>query len=199
MRKFFCILGFLSVGLWACSGCHKKEPPTPVCTGSDCVKPATPDATFPSPDAGLNPPDVPTENPDYVNYSGEGWKLTAPFGWDIAVVDGEEVPPELILVNEEEHSLVLLTKDVFPATTQEYVFAALQGMQESGAKLNTTTQVELNGNKFVVLDSSKDGVRIWSWLVVKNGAGYNLSCGGPANEDHHEAICNEVASSLQIQ
>lgn len=200
MRKFFCILGFLSVGLMACSGCHKKDTSTPVCTGPDCTKPETPDASelLPLPDAGLSSTDTPTENPDYLNYSGDGWKLTAPFGWDMAVVEGEEVQPELVLISEEEHSLVLLNKDIFPATTQEYVLVALQGMQESGAKLNSTTQVELNGNKFVVLDSEKDGVRIWIWVGVKNGVGYNLSCGGPANEDHHEAICKEIASTLKI-
>ncbi len=205
MRHFFYIFSFLTIGLTACTGCTKKDTSTPVCTGPDCVQstvpvvvPTTPDAGLPPPDAGLTKP-VPSETPDYITYSGEGWELAVLQEWDQVVVEDEEFKPALVLTSEIEHNLIIFVKDPFPGTAPEYVLGAVRGFAEEGVTINSTTQVEINGNRFIVLDTSRGEARIWFWVSVKDGFGYALSCGGPAAEDHHEAVCKDVANSLKIK
>jgi hypothetical protein len=201
MKHFFYILSFLSIGLAACTGCTKKNTSTPVCTGPDCVQPTTPvvpDASLHQPDAGLDSTQSSGNTPDFKTISRNGFELTVPQEWEEFVIDGEEPQPELVVGNEEEHNLILLVKDPFTGTPSEYVLEAMQGFKKEGAKVTSSKQTELNGNKFIALDSSRGGARIWLWITVKNGFGYVLSCGGPESETHHEEICRDVAKSLKI-
>ncbi len=195
MRHLFPILGFLTLGLASCTGCTKKDT-TPVCTGANCALPSAPDAAPAPTDAGVTP--VPPATSGSQTLSGVGWSLVVPEGYDTVVDESEEKQPEVLIANEEEHSVILLIKEPFARSTSEYALAALRGITEAGGVLIANKQADLNNNKYVLLDSSKDGIRVWAWLTVKNGFGYSLSCGGPANEDHHEALCTEVADSLNL-
>lgn len=192
MRNLFPIFCFLTLGLTACTGCNKKDT-TPVCTGSDCTPPVVP--VTPAPDAGVTP--VTPSDTLSQTLSGEGWELVVPEGYDTTILQDEE-QPDVLVVNEEEHSIVLLIKEPFVGSTPAYVINAVRGVAEAGATLNASKQVELNGNKYVLLDSNKEGSRVWTWLTVNNGFGYSLSCGGPETEDHHETLCSEVANSLKL-
>lgn len=193
MRHLFPILGFLTLGLVSCTGCTKKNTSTPVCTGVDCEQPTAP--VVPSPDAGVAP--VESSGSLTQTLSGKGWELVVPEGFDTVVIENEE-QPEVLVVNEEEHSLVLLTKEPFAKSNPEFVLGAVRGVAEAEGTLHGSKQGELNGNKYVLLDTAKDGTRVWMWLIVKNGFGYSLSCGGPADEDHHEALCAEIADTLKL-
>lgn len=197
MKNFFFILSFLSIGLAACTGCNKKDTSTPVCTGADCIQATVPVVVPSTPDDDVVPT-TSTDSSDYKTLSGSGWELTVPQEWEKVTLEDEEVQPALIVTNQSEHNIILLAKDAFPGTTPEYVLEALKGFKEVGAKVDSSKQVELNGNNFVFLNTSKDGARIWFWISVKDGFGYALSCGGPASEVHHEAICNDVAKSLKL-
>lgn len=193
MRHLFPIFCFLTLSLTACTGCSKKDT-TPVCTGADCTPPVVP--VTPAPDAGVTPA-VPSDTLSQT-LSGEGWELVVPEGYDTAVIPEGEEQPDVLVVNEVEHSIVLLIKEPFVGSAPEYVINAVRGLSEALATLNASKQVELNGNKYVLLDSAKEGIRVWMWLTVNNGFGYSLSCGGPETEDHHETLCNEVANSLKL-
>lgn len=201
MKHFFFILSFLSIGLVACTGCTKKGTSTPVCSGDECNQPTVPVVVPTIPDAGFIPitPTEPTETPDFKTLSKNGWELTVSQEWDELTIEDEELQPELVLGNEVEHNLIILVKDPFPGLTPEYVLEALKGFKEAGATVNASKEVELNGEKFVFLDTARQGVRMWFWILVKGGFGYALSCGGPEVETHHESICNNVAKSLKIK
>lgn len=184
----------------ACTGCTKRNTSIPACTGSDCVQPTAPvvlDAA--PPDAGLDSVQPQGDTPDYKTISRNGWSLTVPQEWEEMSVEGEELQPELVVGNEDENNLILLVKDPFPGSTPEYVLAAVKGVKEDGVKITASKQAELNGKKFTSFEIIRGGAKIWFWVIVKDGFGYSLSCGGPASEDHHEAICLDVANSFKIQ
>lgn len=196
MKHLFPILGFLTLSLASCTGCTKKNTSVPVCSGTDCEQPIVPVVS--RPDAGVTSSDK-IESSDSLNQtlSGDGWELVLPEGFDSVVLEDEEKPAVLV-VNKEEHSLVLLIKEPFTGSIPEYVVGAVRGIAEEKGILRGNKHGELNGNKYVLLDSAKDGTRVWMWLLVKNGFGYALSCGGPEAEDHHEALCAEVANTLKL-
>ena|SRR5574339_638507 len=188
MKRLFLVLSLLSIGLISCSSCAKKETTPPVCEGGSCPLPsATP--TTPTPP----PPPVDTV------VTGAGYEVTIPNGWK-ALTPPEETPGlEFIYMNPDKHNMFLLIKESYPGTSAEYTLEALRGLKGSGAHLNSAKQVEVNGNKFVLIDSDKNGVRMWMWVTVSNGSGLALSCGGPADEDWHQGICSTVASSLKLK
>jgi hypothetical protein len=189
MKRLFLIFSLLALGLISCSSCAKKETTAPVCEGGSCPLP-----TPTPPDASVTPP-PPTDQV----FSGTGWSLTVPPGWDKVEPPAETKGLEVLLLNKDKHNLILVIREAFPGTSAEYTLEALRGLKGAGATLNSAKQVDINGNKFVLIDSNKDGVRMWMWVTVQNGSGLALSCGGPAIEDWHQAICSTVASSLKLQ
>lgn len=145
-------------------------------------------------------PTVPTPPPptDQV-VTGTGWEVTIPVGWNKMEPPQSTPGLEMLYLNKDKHNLILLIKEPFTGTASEYTLEALRGLKGAGAVLASAKQVEVNGNKFVLIDSTKDGVRMWMWVTVQNGSGLALSCGGPATEDWHQAICSTVASSLKLK
>jgi hypothetical protein len=205
MKHFFTVFSFLIFGLSACTGCTKTDTTTPVCTGNDCKSDASPTVVEIPPvvisaDAGVagGTTPEPLDLPDH-NYSGLGWKLVVPAGWETVSVEGESENYQLVLQNPDEHNLILVVKEPFAKATSDYTLSLIKGFTEDGVKVNSTTQTELNGKHFIVIDTQSEGARIWFWVTVQNKFGYVLSCGGPAAEDHHEALCNDLSKTFNIQ
>jgi hypothetical protein len=192
MKRLFLVLSLLSLGLISCSSCAKKETSGPVCEGGSCPLPSATPSTTP-PDPPLPPP--PTDKV----VTGVGWELTVPAGWDKLEPPQPTPGLEGLYLNKDKHNLFLLIKEPYAGKSDEYTLEALRGLKSAGAHLNSAKQVEVNGNKFVLVDSDKNGVRMWLWVTVRNGSGFALSCGGPATEDWHQGICATVASSLKLQ
>lgn len=191
MKRLFLVFSLLTLGLISCSSCAKKETTAPVCEGGSC--PLVP----PTASSSATPPTPPPPADQVV--TGAGYQVTIPAGWEKTTPPQETPGLEALFLNKDKHSLILLIKEAFPGTSAEYTLEALRGLKGAGATLNSAKQVDINGNKFVLIDSSKDGVRMWMWVTVQNGSGFALSCGGPATEDWHQGICSTVASSLKLQ
>lgn len=202
MKHFVNILSFLALGLVSCTSCTKTDTTTPVCNVNDCGTPSPPpDAALPPVvlDAGKDavapePLDLPP-----VKFSGADWEFSTPSGWFAMELEDEEVKPEIMVVNLEEHNLILITKDLNQKSTAEYVLSVAKGFHEDGVTIHSTTPTELNGRQYMLLDTSKDGAHMWFWVTVQNNVAYSLSCGGAEEEDHHEGICKEVASTFKIK
>jgi len=194
MKRLLLVLSLLTLGLISCSSCAKKDTTAPpVCEGGSC--PLTPPTAVP--DASVTPPTPPPPADQVV--TGTGYQVTIPAGWVKMDPPQETKGLEALFLNKDKHSLIILIKEPFTGTSAEYTLEALRGLKGAGATLNSAKQVDINGNKFVLIDSNKDGVRMWMWVTVQNGSGLALSCGGPAAEDWHQGICTTVASSLKLQ
>lgn len=193
MKRLFNFFGFLCLGLASCTGCTKRDN-TPVLVAPSVVLnyDAGSDA---GPDASLTTPE-PLDLPDQ-KLHGVGWELTVPAGWE--TLQDDEVKPEVYMGNVDEHNLILLTKEEYVGDTARYALDAIKAFREDGTTVSSSTQVELNGRKFVVLETINGEARMWFWLATQNGVGYALSCGGPADEDHHKELCNDVAKTFKIK
>lgn len=199
MKRFVHILSFLALGLASCTGCTKTDTTVPVCTGSNCDT-SKPDAGLPPVVLGADtdastpePPDLPP-----VKFAGPDWEFSTPHGWNIIEVE-DDLNPEITIANMEERNLIMLIKDPAQGSTPEHVFNLVRGFTQDGVAVHSTVQTELNGKKFLLLDTSSEGARMWFWITVQNNVAYSLSCGGAEDEDHHEGICKEVAASLKIK
>lgn len=172
----------LALGLISCSSCAKKDQivpsPAPGCTGSSCPLPPAPPST------------------DQV-FSGKDWELTVPAGWEKKPND--DVNVKVFVANQSKMNLVIFIEEAFPGTPEQYAIMALRGLRSAGARLVSAKQVEVNGEKLVLLESEKDGVRLWLWLAVKNGNGFALSCGGRSTDDWNRDICVTISNSLKLK
>jgi hypothetical protein len=189
MKRLLFVLPLLIMGLVSCSSCAKQETVAPPCDGGSCTLPtATATATATTPPAP----------PDQV-FSEDDWSVTIPTGW--AKMEPPEPAPELKLFygNKEKMNLVIFVKEAFPGTNAEYVLEALRGIKDGGGKIAAARQVDINGNKFVLVDSSRDNIRMWMWILAKNGFGYALSCGGPVGDTGQEDICTKIANTVTIK
>lgn len=184
MKRLFLVLPLLVLGLVSCSSCAKKDTTPPPCDGGTCTLPTS-------------TPSVPAPPPDQV-LSEDDWSVSVPVGWEKLTPPTTDPEVKVFYGNKEKQNLVIFVKEAFPGTSAEYVLEGLRGLKDSGSKLNGARQVDLNGNKFVLVDSSRDNVRMFMWITAKNGFGYALSCGGPADQPQ-EDICTKIASTVTIK
>lgn len=184
MKRLLLILPLL-IGLVSCSSCSKKETSPAPCDAGTC---STTTVTIPAP-----PP------PSEQVLHEEDWSLSLPQGWE--KLNPPTAAPEIKVFygNESQKTLVIFMKEPFAGSNNEYVLSALRGLKDNKGVLNTLRQVDLNGNKFVLLDSTYNSVRMWIWIVVRNGFGYSLSCGGPADMSNQEEICTNIANTLKVK
>lgn len=170
------------LGLISCSSCAKKDQivpsPVPSCSGSSCPLP---------------PPPV---SKDHV-FTGDHWELTVPVGWEPRSNANPSVKVDV--TNIDKVNLIIFIEEAYTGTYDQYVIMALRGLKSAEAKLISAKQVEVNGEKFVLLESEKSGVTLWLWLAVKNGNGFALSCGGLSKDNWNRDICTTVFNSLKLK
>jgi len=142
-----------------------------------------------------NPPTV-VPQPSHV-ISGDTWSFTVPSAdW----VNIKAPNPEIraALLNPEKHNMVLLIKEQFAGTNEQYVLAAMQSLKSTGAKFKSVKHFSRNGDDFVVIETTKDNMRAWFWVIAKGGFGYGFSCGGFDAEVWHRDLCFGMANTLTI-
>lgn len=203
MKHLFTIFSLLACSLVSCTGCAEKEVVAPPCVGDSCVKPTT------FVDAGTTAADTATKSvvdagstdsePLYNQvYSGDGWELVAPPDWKKTSAN-QEIDPEILLVNAEKRNVILVLAEETPLKINDYAANAVKELKSTGAKLNSNKQIKLNGYAFVALDTSREDMRMFFWITVRNGVGYTLSCGGQGNESWQQDICYSIAAAFRIQ
>jgi len=190
MKRLLFVLPLLILGLVSCTSCSKKETTPPPCDGGSC--------TFPTATPTVTAPPVPTTPPDQV-FSEEDWSVSLPVGWSKLEPPAPVPELKLFYANKEKMNLVIFVKEPFEGTNAEYILEALRGIKDGGGKIVAARQVDVNGNKFVLVDSTRDDIRMWMWILARNGFGYALSCGGPAADVGQEDICTKIANTVTIK
>jgi hypothetical protein len=98
-------------------------------------------------------------------------------------------------MSKDKKAIVVFVTEKTTATYDQFVLMALRGIKDAGANIASAKQIDLNGHKFVLVESSKNGIKVWLWVTLLNGTGYGLSCGGP--NDNHD-LCFGVANTLKV-
>lgn len=185
MQKILLFLMIATVGLVSCSSCAKKTP-----------DPTTPDGA-PPPSASVTvTPVPPTPVPTTVTVKLDNAEFTLPDGGWTQVQN----PPahSTAYLNMGKKNIVILVSEDYPGTYEQYVLMALRGIKDAGATINSAKQVDVNGNKFVLVESSKNGITAWMWVTWKSNHGYGFSCGGPTSDASQKDLCSNVAGTLKI-
>lgn len=188
MKSLLFLLPVLIIGLVSCSSSKTEEVVLP-CDASSC---STVPNSNPSPSNTAEVP-APTEQV----FADENWSLSVPLSFD-KLPSPISDPEVKVCVGKDKKILVIFLKEAFNGTSAEYVLSALRGIKDGGSKVNAAHQVDLNGNKFVVIDFMHDSIRTLMWTTAKNGFGYALYCGVQDNINQ-EDLCTKIANSLTIQ
>lgn len=200
LGKYVFLLSVLTtLGLISCNACTKTDtvlPPGGKCTDSGCPFDAAPKAsTSSSGDAAVEEVDAVVQ--DRV-LSGEGWEFTVPGDWQVKSSNDPGILATTY--HESDKELIMFLREPYTGPSEGYVLEALRGMKGAGAKMVSSKQVDLNGTKFTLLESTKDGVTVWAWVTVKSGFGYVFTCGGDQDKiDDHRESCFHTAFSLKIK
>ena len=185
MKRLLFVLPLLVLGLVSCS---KHNEPSPPCDGGVC----------PLPSVSETVPPVSTAPPVQV-LAQENWSVSVQPGWEPMESPLQDSHIRVFVGNKEKQNLVVFVKEPFAGTNAEYILEGIRGLKDGGYKIAGARQVDINGNKFVLVDSSQGNVRIWMWIVAKDGFGYALSCGGPTVDTSQEDMCTSVANTLTIK
>lgn len=191
MKKLLIPLMAIALSVTACSSCTHKTPPpsSPDATPSTTAS-ATPSAP---PSASVTPPTPPASN----KFSLSSLEFTLPSdGWKQAPLDASA--DTLVLLNPEKKNLIVVVTEKYDGKYQDYVILALRGIRGAGATIVSAKQVEINGHKFVLVESNKSNVKVWMWVTLLNGQGYGLSCGGPSVDDSQKDLCAGVANTINL-
>jgi hypothetical protein len=129
-----------------------------------------------------------------LDFPGEGWEYHEP---SIPVI-------KLVRHNPSQECMVLLIKEpIDNMSFGQYVVESIRGFSEDGAQVTSLKQVDLNDNKFVLMESLLFGKDIlMAWNGIKDGFGYSLSCFYKPDADAGNAqhdLCVEIAESLRIK
>jgi hypothetical protein len=191
MKKIFYTLPLVILGLISCS--PKAPDPPPPCDGSTCPDPtATVSPTATTTSTGL--PTVPSTQV----LAAENWEVAVPATWSKLTLPEPIAEIKVYYGHAETRNLVIFLKEPFAGLAGEYVLQNLRGLKDSGARISSAKQVDVNGNKFVLVDVDRDGIHLYMWITAKNGFGYVLSCGGSATTEGKEELCQVIANSLKI-
>lgn len=184
MKRFLALV-LLTVSLVSCSSCVKKNQQDP-----EVVPPPAPAVT------PTNPPPPPPPVDTHVDVKGDSWQFTLPNkGWSSP--DGAPQDMVVLLNPELQNGIIFETINGYPGTLDTLVLVNLRDMRNKGVTLVSTKQTELNGTKFVLVEATKNGNRVWMWIGVQNQVAYSFSCGGPESADNKQ-LCADIANTLRI-
>lgn len=188
MKRLLFILPLLILGLVSCASCSKPTESVPPCDASSC------------PTLSASASAVPVAPPRQV-FAEDNWSLSVQPGWNkvSAPVSADDMHVKVCEINTDKKNLVVFISEPFAGTNAEYILEALRGLKDGGYKITAAQQVDLNGNKFVLIDSNQGNLRMWMWVTAKNGSGYALSCGGDNSDPTQEDTCTDVANTLTIK
>lgn len=172
----------LTLGMVSCSSCAKK----------DQLPPETP-AVTPTPSVTVAPPPVVVAVPVVVS----NVEFTLPSSAWQAV---ENTPANVwAFKNATNENLVLLIKETFNGTFEEYVLASIRETRDVGAKIESTKQVTINGTKFVLIESSMNHKNVMMWVTWANGFGYTFGCSSPDSATDRKELCNGIANTFKLK
>lgn len=140
--------------------------------------------------------------PTWQNISQENWGLLLPpASWEEANTNLNIPQIKLAVKNPEKRCMVILLKEPSPGTLSEYVDSAIRVAEIANILILAAYHVTINDTKFVLLKMNSKANIIWSWITVKDGVGYNLSCEQQYQMDasSNQKLCYSIADTFQIK
>ncbi len=181
--------------LISCNACTKSNnvvPPANVCTDSGCPM----DADAHETDQSVT--DSVTDVSTCKIMSGDTWEFTVSNGWESKPSSDKSIAA--MLFNDSNQELIMLLREAYTGPVEGYVIEAIRGIKGANAKLVSSKQTEVNGQKFTILESKKGSVTVWAWVTVKNNFGYVFTCGGDESQaTKHQASCLTVVNTFKIK
>jgi hypothetical protein len=173
MKNIIVIITLLALGIVSCSSCAKQDQ-TPV--------------EVPAPAPTVVAPAPLTINNDNleVTFPSNDWKQL-----DVALNAKAFANPNL-------KNLVILSKESVSYTYDQYILVNLQGVKQAGGVVASVKQQDINGHKFMLVDSSKNGSQVLMWITLENGFGYSVACGGPSEGTKQKELCLAIAGTIKI-
>lgn len=185
---------FVWVGIICFASCASKvNSPVPEVTCND-------GSTCPIPTVRIEPQPRLRMIPPPVTISDDNWEFVLPSeGW-LPVV---QAPASIsrALVNKDKQNLIVFVKEPFKGNMMEYSIISLRDIKDAGAQLIAFKNVEINKQKFFMLEtiSASGHSKIWMWLTFDKGFGYMFSCGGPlADAERQTSLCEEIINSFKL-
>lgn len=129
--------------------------------------------------------------------SGNGWQLTLPSSWQNQ--DFNKPSFELLATNKEDESLFLLYKEEYKNTFDQFAIESIRKLRDEGAVINDTANVTINDQPFVMIESIKGNIRMFSHYTVFNNYAFSLSCGGNENNTQTLIDCKNISQSIRLQ
>lgn len=157
-----------SLGLMACQGCVKDKTTQPI-TPVVSVDPVDQKITF------------------------DKMTVTIPIAW-IKLGEGKNI---VAYASSHKKFKVMMTKETCP-NVAICMLSALQSIQEAGATIETVSSSFGKYGKELVVVSSMNGVKIYSWFITKEDSVYMLACGGESGVQG-KTICDAIHDSVILQ
>ena len=126
----------------------------------------------------------------------EDWQMAVPTTFQVKSTDKKEVV--YMSYSNSDNALLVVMKEKFTGTFEQYVLTSLRSSKDAGAKVESTKTVDSEGKKFVLLEATKDDIKIWTLVTVKNGFGYGVSCGGPPPYAALNSVCSFITNSFTL-
>jgi hypothetical protein len=120
--------------------------------------------------------------------------VTIPLGW-VKVAAREGI---VKYANMSKKTLLVLSKEECGMTYTQCMVFAIKGIISVGAELNSVDDIEINGVKALQIEASKDGIKLWTWMIIKDGNMQSILCGSPEDNPSTKESCFKIASSLKL-
>lgn len=172
MKKILAIL-LLSCGLVSCNSCSKNN------TGT-------------APTASVVVPPAPTSQV----VASDNFKFVLPADWT-QKDNPMETNIKAMYINNEKEALVMLAKQPFLGSQDEFVLLAIRDLRDNGVVVGTSNPVTINGQDFITIETVRDNVNAYMWLSVKDGYSYQFSCGARLTD--LQELCTSFASTLELK
>lgn len=128
---------------------------------------------------------------------GDTWAITVPYGADKTINLQQDIVFSAFLEDETSFAITL-SKQPYSDTYESYLIYSVRSFKASSLEILSSIPVKNRNLQYMNYLLLKDGVKVWSWVAVKNNYGYSLSCGGLSEDQPLQDLCSEVFDSLEL-
>lgn len=122
-------------------------------------------------------------------------KIDVPIAWT-KQVDGED---QIAYADMGRHSLAFLSRDKCDLNYGTCMMLTIRGIASAGFTHVSADDVSINDNKFILLVSHNDKLKVWSWLSLLNKQVFVITCGGLEKDPEIEKDCLKIGSTIKVQ
>lgn len=139
---------------------------------------------------------APEANQAMQTINKDSWSLQIPASW--SEYKKEDSPNIAYFKNGVGvKSLIVIQQMIDPETKslQDLASVSLRYLRQDGSEVLSLDLSNINGINFVLIESEKNNIIVWSWQTIINNNGYGILCAGTeSNRD----VCLTIANSFTI-